>query len=170
MMRHGITKVIFYNGHGGNNVSVANVIQKINQETSATAVNLGSVGDPPWQILDRTVADGHAGIGETSSMLYLTPSLVQMSKAEQPTLTTSPTIEKLQQGAEAEPNLNLVISAMSGRPKSTGKKTSTQDTTSNGVTTSGDLKSASAEAGRQQAEKFIEAAVEFIEAWKKASP
>jgi creatinine amidohydrolase len=169
LIRHGITKILIYNGHGGNNVSVANIVQKINQTTSATAVNLSGIAPPPWQIMDETVEDGHAGIGETSSMLYLTPGLVDMSKAEQPTLTTSPRMEKLQKGAETEPSLGLVVSAMSGRPSSTGKKTSTKDTTSNGVTTTGDLQTAGADKGGRQAERFIAAAVKFIEAWKTIS-
>jgi creatinine amidohydrolase/Fe(II)-dependent formamide hydrolase-like protein len=62
-----------------------------------------------------------------------------------------------------------VISALGGRPESTGKKTSTRETTSNGVTTKRDLESATAEQGRRQAERFIEEAVKFIETWKKVS-
>jgi creatinine amidohydrolase len=170
LIRHGMKKILIYNGHGGNNVSVANVIQKINQTTKATAVDLSGVAPPPWRTIDETVEDGHAGIGETASMLYLTPGLVEMSKAEQPVLTRPPLLEKLQENMEAEPNLALVAQAMSSRPKSTGKRTSTSDVTSNGVTTTGDLASASAASGSKQAQRFVDAAVRFIEAWKRLSP
>jgi creatinine amidohydrolase len=170
LLAHGLSKILIYNGHGGNNVSVANVIQRINQTTAATAVNLSAVAPPPWQIVDETsVEDGHAGIGETSSMLYLTPSLVEMSKAEKPMLTYSPIMEKLRENMDAEPNLRMVAAALSARPKATGKKTSMREVSSNGVTTTGDLETASADAGRRQAQRFIESAVRFIEAWKNVS-
>jgi hypothetical protein len=78
-------------------------------------------------------------------------------------------VEAVQKHLKDDPHLSRVISALGGRPESTGKQTSTRESTSNGVTTKRDLKSATAEQGRQQAERFIEAAVKFIETWKKAS-
>jgi creatinine amidohydrolase/Fe(II)-dependent formamide hydrolase-like protein len=148
---------------------VAKILQKINQTTPAVAVQLNGMSEPPWQLIEPGALDGHAGVGETSSMIYLTPGLVDMTQAENPVLTTSPEVEALQQHLEDDPHLSRVLSALGGRPESTGKQTSTGDTTSNGVTTKRDLKSATAERGRRQAERFIESAVKFVETWKKVS-
>jgi creatinine amidohydrolase len=169
LIHHGFKKILIYNGHGGNNVSVANILEKINQTTPAVAVQLNGMAEPPWQLMEPGALDGHAGVGETSSMMYLTPGLVDMTKAENPILTPSPEVDSVQKHIGENPNLSRVVSALSGRPESTGKHTSTRETTSNGVTTKRDLKTATAEHGRRQAERFIQAAVEFIETWKKAT-
>ncbi len=169
LIHHGFKKILIYNGHGGNNVSVANILQKINQTTPAVAVQLNGMAEPPWQLIASGALDGHAGVGETASMLYFTPGLVDMTKAENPVLTSSPKVDEVQKHLDEDPHLSRVISALGGRPESTGKQTSTRETTSNGVTTKRDLESATAEQGREQAERFIEAAVKFIETWKSAS-
>ncbi len=113
--------------------------------------------------------DWHAGEGETSSMLYLAPSLVDMSEAEKPVLTFPPIVQKTLENAETEPNLGLVQEANLFRPKDSEKMASSREISSNGVFTSGDPKNATAERGRKSKERQIQAAVQFIEAWKKVS-
>jgi creatinine amidohydrolase len=170
LMHHGFNKIMIYNGHGGNTTSVVNVVQKINQTTSATAVFLNEIQLPPEENPEPTVPyDSHAGEGETSTMLYLAPSLVDMSQAEKPVLTIPPTAQKALDHIEAEPNLRLVQSANMWRPKSAGKKASTREMTNNGVFTTGDPKKATAERGRKSRQRFIDAAVKFINEWKKIS-
>ncbi len=102
-------------------------------------------------------------------MLYLAPSLVDMSEAEKPVLTFPPIVQKTLENAETEPNLGLVQEANLFRPKDSEKMASSREISSNGVFTSGDPKNATAERGRKSKERQIQAAVQFIEAWKKVS-
>ncbi len=95
LIHHGFTKIMIYNGHGGNTTSVTNVIQKINQTTPATAVFLNDLAVPEDEDPEPAIPyDWHAGEGETSYMLYMTPSLVDMSRAEKPVLTFPPIVER----------------------------------------------------------------------------
>ena len=68
------------------------VIDRINLETKATAVDLREAATPFEKILSgtsrvTTMLDQHAGVPETSNSLYLTPSLVDMSVARQASVT-----------------------------------------------------------------------------------
>jgi creatinine amidohydrolase len=170
LIGHGFKKIMIYNGHGGNTTSVINIIQKINQNTLATAVLLNDLELSPEENPEEPIPfDWHAGEGETSSMLYLAPSLVDMSQAEKPVLTFPPIVQKILENAETEPNLGLVQEANLFRPKDSEKMASSREMSSNGVFTSGDPKNATAERGRKSKERQIQAAVQFIEAWKKVS-
>ncbi|MFC1477377.1 creatininase family protein [candidate division KSB1 bacterium] len=169
LIHHGFDKIMIYNGHGGNKVSVANVIEKINQETSATAVFLNNISVPADPDRENIPYDFHAGEGETSSMLYLAGSLVNMSRAERPVLTFSQVVQDAEAMLDEEPNLNLVISANRFRPRDAGKAASSREMSNIGVFTSGDPKNAEAEKGKKNAERFVNAAVKFIEAWKQLS-
>jgi creatinine amidohydrolase len=169
LIHHGFTKIMIYNGHGGNTTSVKNVIQRINQTTAATAVFLNELElSEEEEPEPRIPYDWHAGEGETSYMLYLTPSLVVMSRAEKPVLTFPPVVQKIQESG-GDPNLQLVQDAHLFRPKATGKNASSREMSKIGVFTSGDPNDATAEKGRKRTERMIEAAVDFIEAWRKAA-
>jgi creatinine amidohydrolase/Fe(II)-dependent formamide hydrolase-like protein len=149
---------------------VVNVVQKINQATSATAVFLNEITLPPEEDPEPDIPfDSHAGENETSTMLYLTPSLVDMSQAEKPVLTIPPTAQKALDDIDSEPNLRLVQQANMWRPKDAGKEASSREMTNIGIFTTGDPKKATAERGRKSRQRFIDAAVKFINAWKKIS-
>ena len=169
LIKHGFRKILLYNGHGGNATSVAAIIQKIDQTTPATAFDLGKVEvarkEPiyppiPWDV--------HAGIEETSLMLYLAGSLVNMSEAVNPVLTFPAEVTALDALGKADPALAELAREMRFRPQDTGKKTSTREMSDTGSVTTGDLRRASAERGRREIEGFIDAAARFIEAWRKA--
>jgi creatinine amidohydrolase len=166
LIHHGIRKIILYNGHGGNRASVANIITRINNTTEATAVDLAEVelpaGPTPYSSPDF---DWHAGVGETSGMLFLTPSLVQMSAAENPVLTFPPAAERARQGLSGA-NQALLLSAYLFRPSETGKEAASHQISSNGVFTTGDVSSATAEQGEFRYDQLIEAAVRFIDEWR----
>jgi creatinine amidohydrolase len=163
LMRHGFKKFMIYNGHGGNTQSCENVLQRINQETSAVGIFLNNIDIPPMEPPVKEIPfDWHAGEGETSYMLYLTNSLVDMSKAEKPVLTLPPEAEKAY-----EKNLGQVASAFLFRPKATGKKASSREMSNIGVFTTGDPKNATVEQGKRRAHHFVKAAVKYIEAWRK---
>lgn len=168
LIKHGIKKIAIYNGHGGNNVSVDNVVRKINQTTEAAAVKLNNISVPPQQDpLPYPPYDWHAGISETSLMLYLTHSLVDMSQAEKPVLTIPPAMQKAIGIMKEEANLDQLSSAYMFTPKETGKKGSTREMTNTGVFSTGNPKDARTEYGRKDVEHFIQAAVKFLKEWKE---
>jgi creatinine amidohydrolase len=168
LIRHGFRKVLIYNGHGGNGTSVAKVIHRINQTTPAVAVDLSGVSEPPWTAIAPTASyDGHAGEGETASMLYLAGSLVDLTQSEKPTLNFPPIAEAIMKSQDKEPGLESLLAASTYLPKETGKQASSREMSSTGVFTLGDTAKATAEQGGQQARRYIDAAVKFIEAWKK---
>ena len=167
LIRHGFRKVLLYNGHGGNTESVAKIIQKINQTTPATALDLEKVQAPRKEPLYPPIPlDVHAGVSETSGALYLFGSLVDMSKVENPVLTFSPAMRQFMERAKTDPVFAQVWGSMWFRPIETGKKTSTREMTNTGAVTTGDIKTATAERGRKELEDFVAAAARFIEEWR----
>lgn len=167
LIKHGFRKVLIYNGHGGNTVSVAAVIQRINQTTPATALDLEKVvvlpKEPPYPPIPLDV---HAGVSETSEALYLIGNLVDMSKAENPVLTFPPNLKKFMETAKADPGFNEVVGETWFRPLETGKKTSTREMSNTGSVTTGDIKTSTPERGRRELEGFVNAAAKFIEEWR----
>jgi creatinine amidohydrolase len=167
LMHHGIRKVAFYNGHGGNGASLANVINRINNTTEASAVDLGEIDIPPAEsTFPAPAADFHAGVGETSWMLYLTPQLVDMASAENPVLTPPTEAQEAMETMTGN-NATLLAFAYLFRPEGTGKKAASHEISSNGVFTTGDLADASSAQGRDRFDRFVEGAVRFIEEWKR---
>jgi len=167
LIHHGIRKIAIYNGHGGNSASVANVITRINNTTVASAVDLGEIELPavesPFPSVD---IDSHAGVGETSWMLFLTPQLVQMSRAENPTLTP-PSQAQAAMATMTGGNASLVASTYLFRPEKTGKMAASHQISSNGVYSSGDITTSTAERGKFRFDQLVEGAVRFIEEWKR---
>ncbi len=170
LMKYGVKNIMIYNGHGGNNVSVNNVIQKINQETSATAVFLNNIQLPPEEDPEPEIPlDWHAGVEETSLMLYLAGNLVQMSKAESSELILPDiAISALKKMAE-DPSFWEVAFGNLFRPEKTGKSSSSREMSASGVFTTGNLEDSSEERGEKQVDRFVTAAVKFINTWKELS-
>jgi len=167
LIQHGFRKILIYNGHGGNTASVASIIQKINQTTPATALDLEKVQPPRKEPLYPPIPyDVHSGVSETSGALYLMGSLVNMSKAENPVLTFPPDMLKFIEMSKADPIFNEVWGNIWFRPLETDKKTSTREMTNTGAVTSGDIRTATAERGRKEIEDFIAVAAKFIEEWR----
>ena len=167
LIRHGFRKILIFNGHGGNNVSVANVIQKINQTTLAAAFDLGRIEVARKEPLYPQIPwDVHAGVEETSMMLYLAGSLVDMSKAVNPKLSFPPDVAQMDALGKSDPAMAKLAEDMRFRPLETGKKTSTREMTDTGSVTTGDIRTATAERGRRELEGFVDAAAKFIEAWR----
>jgi creatinine amidohydrolase/Fe(II)-dependent formamide hydrolase-like protein len=63
-----------------------------------------------------------------------------------------------------------VFLAESLKAEETGKGTSTRAMTETGVWSARDVKAATAERGREDAESFVAAATAFIERWKQLRP
>jgi len=167
LIHHGIRKIAFYNGHGGNSASLANVINRINNFTEASAVDLGEVELPAVESpFPAPAMDFHAGVGETSWMLYLTPQLVDMSRAENPVLTP-PAEARAAWESMTEANGDLVAFTYLFRPDESGKMAASHQISSNGVFTTGDLAESSAAQGKFRFDQLVEGAVRFIEEWKR---
>ena len=178
LIRHGFRRFVFLNSHTGNQYITRFVIDRINQETQAIAVDLAdgvSAMTPPSIPATTSGApplfDRHAGVAETASALYLFPSLVQLDKAERPTLTLPPHLSQmLPSVAAGDPATTLIFLAEGLKPKETGKHTSTAEMSTTGVWSERDPREATVEQGRRATETFVDAAVRFIDRWKELRP
>ena len=176
LIRHGFRRILFYNSHQGNQHITRFVMDRINQETAGIALDLGdaiaaTVPPAPNAGAAAQSFDRHGGVNETSGSLYFTPSLVQLDKAEQPTLTLPPHLSAmLPQVAAGDRVAELVFLAESLKPKETGKGTSAAEMSTTGVWSQRNPREATAEQGRRAQESFVDAAVRFVERWKQLRP
>jgi creatinine amidohydrolase/Fe(II)-dependent formamide hydrolase-like protein len=80
--RHGITKLVIINGHGGNKPALHYAAQMINRDARIfTCVDTGETSDPDIIPLAETPNDVHAGEIETSTTLAVRPDLVRFESA-----------------------------------------------------------------------------------------
>jgi creatinine amidohydrolase len=168
LMKYGFRRFMFFNYHGGNRVVESKVIHRINHTTEAYAVAIGA-GAPFQRYSDdiKGVYDEHAGIKETSILLYLKPELVRMERAEKPNFKLSPKIEEIFEMGRQHPELYALLGALQGVPAETKKGGASHDLSSNGIWSTGDPKRATAERGEKTVTAMVNSAVKFIEAWKK---
>ena len=81
-VRHGITKLVIINGHGGNSPALHFAAQMINRDAHIfTCVDTGETSDPDIFALTETPNDVHAGEIETSTTLASRPHLVKLNEA-----------------------------------------------------------------------------------------
>jgi len=110
----------------------------------------------------------HAGIGETSLMLYLEPELVKMERAEKPKMIYTEKMAELFMLTQQYPDLLIVLSSLQGVPVETKKGGASHELSSNGIWSLSDPKKATKERGEKQVEGMVSYAVKFIEAWRQA--
>ncbi len=174
LLAHGFKRFLILNSHGGNLAISRYIADRINQETGGIAVELGEAAapfEPPAARQEPREFDRHAGVNETSSSLYLTPGLVNMSVARTAPLTLLPHLEKmLPEVVAGDATATRVFLAESLKAAATGKGTSTREMTETGVWSARDVTAASAARGRQDTDIFVNAAVAFIERWKQLRP
>jgi creatinine amidohydrolase len=182
LLRHGFRRFILLNGHGGNLATTRFIVDRINQETPGIAVELGEAVQPYLAKARKAeparpspasppVFDRHGGTPETSSSLYLTPNLVDMSKAKTAPLKLPEHMQKMLPLVVAEdPTAKLLFLAEGLKAKETGKRTSTREMTETGVWGEADFKGATAARGKANVDRLVAASVEFIETWKKLRP
>lgn len=174
LLAHGFKRFLIMNSHGGNASIVQYVVDRINQETAGIAVELDAAAQPFVTRAPRQGApafDRHGGVSETSRSLYLTPNLVNMGVARTAPLTLRPHLEKiLPEVVAGDPTATRVFLAEALKAAATGKGTSTKDMTETGVWSALDVKTATAERGREETEPSVTAAVAFIERWKQLRP
>jgi creatinine amidohydrolase len=173
LIHHGFRRILFLNSHAGNQYMTAYVADRINQETPAIAVELGTAVAPllPRETTKSTQFDRHAGVGETSGALYLFPNLVDLSKAGKNDLTLPDHLNKaLQQVISGDRLATQAFLAEALKPQPTGKHTSTREMSATGVWSQRDTREASAQLGRAETESYVNAAVAFIDKWKSLRP
>jgi len=179
LMRHGFKRFLILNAHGGNRAICQFIVDRINQETKGIAVDLGSAAGPFLQGPSARGQepgeprrfDRHAGVGETSGSLYLTPSLVQLNRAVPAILTLPEHLEAMVPEVLAgDPTVTTVFLAEGLKAAETGKGTSAREMSTTGVWSVRDPKEATVEQGRYEAERFVDAAVRFIERWRELRP
>jgi creatinine amidohydrolase len=174
LIRHGFKRFLILNAHGGNRAITTFIVDRINQETSGIAVDLGAAIEPfreGTSIPRSSVFDRHGGVGETSNSLYLIPSLVHMNAAETATLTMPEHLERMLPDVVAgDPTALRVFLAEGLKAEETGKGTSSAEMSSTGVWGVRSLSEATAEQGRQETEDFVQASVAFIRRWNELRP
>jgi len=168
LLKYGFRRFLFFNYHGGNNIIQSKVIHRINHQTEGIAIAIGHGGPLQPAGEDDGSMDWHAGVSETSIMLYLQPELVRLEKAAKPVMKFTPQMKELQQLTAKEPSLRYVLSSLLGVPEETGKGGASHQLSSNGVWSFLDPRKATAEQGQKEVEQMVDRAVRFIQAWKKA--
>ena len=170
LMKYGFRRFMFFNYHGGNRIAESKVIHRINHTTEAIAVSIG-IGasfQGGGERVEGVEYDQHAGIHETSIMLYLKPELVKMEQAEKPTLHFTPQMLELLALSRENPDLMAVLGSLQAVPAETKKGGASHELSSNGIWSTGDPKRATREFGERVVQRMANQAVKFIEAWKKA--
>lgn len=168
LIKHGFKKFLFFNAHGGNNIIQENLIHRIAQTTGANAVSIG-YGSTLWPTKGIDNFDWHAGKFETALDLCLFPELVQMDKAEKPTIRLTEETEKIRSLSADNSELKRIWEgSMVFVPEKTGKGGSVHEMSSNGVVSFNDPKDASVAYGQKYIDEIIQNAVALIEAWKLA--
>ena len=169
LQRYGFRRFMLFNYHGGNHVAQAMAIHRINHATGGIAVAIGDGGEVPLQgkAPEKQVDDAHAGVDETSIMLYLRPDLVRMDRVEKPVIRYGPEASELNALVREHPELASVQPGIEIVPKETGKGGSIREFSSNGCVTDADPRDATAALGEQIVNRFVDSAVAFVEAWKQ---
>lgn len=169
LIKHGFRRIMFLNGHGGNAIVQSKVVHRINHNTEAIAVALGDYARSETEP-SKDWFDQHAGVQETSIMLYLEPELVRMDRAEKPKIRFSPQAQKYLLLGRNNPELMGLFWSLLGIPEETGKGGASHQISSNGVWSFSDPKEAKREIGERFVTQRVESAVKFIESWKQVPP
>ena len=176
LIRHGFRRFLFLNSHAGNQHITRFVVDRINQETAAIAVDLLDAAAPlaapstsnqnPSRLFDR-----HAGVNETSVGLYLFPTLMAVDKAETAKLTLPPHMTAMLTDVKSGDAVTTTLFLAEGlKPQETGKRTSAAEMSTTGAWSERDPKEATAAQGKAAIDRVVDACVRFIERWKQIRP
>ena len=177
LIRHGFRRFLILNAHGGNRAITTFIVDRINQETAGIAVDLGAVAGPLTvrgaepEPATTPVLDRHGGTSETSNSLYQIPDLVDMGAVEVAEVAMPAHMEAMLPDVLAgDPTALTVFLAEGLKDESTGKGTSAAQMSTTGVWGERDPAEATAERGRMSTERFVDAAVAFVERWNSLRP
>lgn len=176
LIQHGFKRFMIMNSHGGNSAITGYLVDQINQNTSATAVNFEDAIKPflakSTRINDNLLLlDRHAGTPETSNSLYLMPDLVQLELGKQSPLELPSHLRNMiPLMLEGDPTATLLFLSEGLKAEETGKKTSTLEMTPTGVWGEVDPKKATVQRGRENTLNLVNASVKFIDKWNELAP
>lgn len=174
LIQHGFKRFIIMNAHGGNRAITTLLVDQINQTTTGVAVSFGPAISPflaPLTEIPSKVLDRHAGTSETSSSLYLIPTLVQIDQATAAQLTLPPHLEKMVPKVIAnDPTAKMLFLAEGLKAAKTGKRTSSAEMSTVGVWGERDPKEATVQRGATNTTRMVNAAVKFIDRWNELVP
>jgi len=158
---HGFRRILLANGHGGNEATLTYLAYRITREMPASAMVFG-IAELRKIYLTANIdkLDIHAGIGETSSMLYQQPELVHADRLERPRMTLDAWRERLLTQVRSDPALLRYV---------TLKLPPVHEISSNGCITYGDPADGTAARGKELFDAFVEAMAAFIRAWQTAT-
>jgi creatinine amidohydrolase len=166
LIKYGFRRIMFFNYHGGNNPTQAHLIERINQSTEAVAISIGE-GSPIQNHATVDSFDYHAGVDETSIMLFLHPERVRKDKIQKPDMHFTPKMQELMNQSTENNLLTNVWNFLIGVPVETKKGGASNELSSNGIWTLKDPQMATAENGKALTNDMVDNAVKFIESWKK---
>jgi len=174
LIQHGFKRFIIMNAHGGNRAITTLLVDQINQTTAGVAVSFGSAINPflaPSTVEPSNVLDRHAGTPETSSSLYLIPSLVQLDQARADRLTLPNHLQQMLPAVIAnDPTAKMLFIAEGLKAEKTGKESSSAEMSISGVWGERDPKESTVERGANDAQRMINAALQFIDKWNELVP
>lgn len=170
LIKYGFRRIMFFNYHGGNTIVERKVIHRINHSTQALALPIGIASPVQARRYSptKTGMDSHAGISETSIMLFLKPELVHKDRIQKPTLTFSAKMKELMELSKKHPELKMIPGYLQGVPQETGKGGASHEISSNGVWSTHDPNNATPDIGRKITMSMVQSAVKFIKAWQLA--
>ena len=166
LSKHGFKKIVLFNNHGGNEVTVNFAAQKANLELDAQVLAIGldlfykwtSKLRPPEYIQNLDI---HAGFEETGMMLLLAPDLVNLAASRRPKITLPPALEMWREKLKEDPGY---IKLFSFRLPPTNTLSDTGS-----ITFLGNPKDAerNLDEWRRLEDAIISSAVKLIVEWKK---
>lgn len=167
LMKYGFRRFLFFNAHGGNGIVQANVLHRINKTTEAVAVSVGVDSAIQRGFEQRSdFFDQHAGVSETSIMLYLTPELVRMDRAEKPKIDFGPRRQALLAAGRSNPVAMSIFWSLLATPEETKKGGASHEISSNGIWSMSDPSEATKEQGERSVRTFVDNTVKYIESWR----
>ncbi len=171
LIRHGFKRFIIMNSHGGNRAISTLLVDQINQTTGGVAVSLDAAVRPFMEASTTppsTVLDRHGGTSETSTSLYLMPTLVQMDQAVNAELTLPKHLENmLPEVVDGDSTALMLFLAEGLKAEETGKKTSSAEMSTTGVWGVRHPREGSAARGAYDIRRSVEATVKFIDRWNE---
>ncbi|MFQ5794823.1 MAG: creatininase family protein [Candidatus Bipolaricaulia bacterium] len=121
---HGVNKIVFVNGHGGNGAALAEVAYRLRHEHDVYAVTWNwfpAIEDVVFENFDQSV--NHADGPETSMMLFINEDLVQEEYLEEAARGASPSWGQFVAGAEVSSDtIDFSESGAAGSPPTAASK------------------------------------------------
>lgn len=157
LSKHGFGNIVYFSAHAGNDKAVELTVERVNRELEIKAIGV-LIRDVIKSFPEGYVAklDLHAGVVETSYMLFSRPELVRMDKAKKPNLKFPEEAEAMIPRLEQDPGLLREMG------KFWVEMSAVTDT---GSLTYADPAKATSELGREFHQRLTKNTVSFLRRW-----